>query len=377
MVGRSVRWVAALGLVAAAACSADGRAADRVPTGGASADPSAAEEQAGTSTAPTTTEAAPPTTAPVDRRFHVAPSGSDDAPGTEDRPMATIAAAMERLRPGDTLIIQDGRYQEDIELDEELTPGTADDPIVVEAAPGARPVIQGRLALYDADYWQITGLSVTWSDRNDSKDHMVVFNGGVGFRFSDAELSGARSFSAIVVGEGSRDFRLDGLYVHDTQPSNDRNQDHLIYLASDAVGGTVERNLLVRSPNGRGVKLGPGDLDDTGAHRNVIRYNTFVANEGPSNIQLSGDSSGNEIYGNLFVRPGPGSEAVTAWRLTGSDNIVRDNAAWDTDAVLEREDGLVDGGGNVLLDPRFAAPDQDDYRPTNPAAARYGVDADA
>lgn len=289
--------------------------------------------------------------------------------------MRSIGAAMERLRPGDVLTVHEGRYQEDIEIDEEMTPGTADDPIVVQAAEGAEPVIQGRLALYDADHWTITGIDVTWSERNGSKDHMVVFNGGVGFRFSDAELSGARSFSAIVVGEGSRDFRLDHLYVHDTEPSNDENQDHLIYLASDAVGGIVEHNVLVRSPNGRGIKIGPGDLDETGAHSNVIRYNTLVANEGPSNIQLSGDSSGNEIYGNLLVRPARGNEAITAWRLTGEGNVVRDNAAWDAEAVLEDDPGLVDRGGNVMVDPVFAAPDRDDFRPTSPQAKAFGATA--
>lgn len=310
------------------------------------------------------------------RELFVDPDGSDAGSGTSEEPFGSLTTAFERLQPGDTLIVRGGTYSEDVVLRDELTPGTAGAPIVVRAAPGERPMIEGRLVLHGADHWHLRGINVTWSERNDSNDHMVVFNGGVGFRFSHAEVWGARSFAAIVTGYGSRDFRLDHLYVHDTYESNGPNQDHLIYLSADSTGGTVERNVLARSPNGRGVKLGPGSLSEPGASGNVIRYNTFYANGGPSNIQLSGDSSDNEIYGNLLVQPRRGSEAVTAWSLEGAANVVRDNAVWDAGGVLEGDDGLIDGGGNVRIDPMFADADDGDFRPTNPEASAYGAFAE-
>lgn len=321
--------------------------------------------------------AADRTTSPAaTRQLFVDPDGSDAGSGTSEEPFGRLTVALERLQPGDTLIVRGGTYSEDVVLKDELTPGTAAAPVVVRAAPGERPVIEGRLALYGADHWHLRGINVTWSERNDSNDHMVVFNGGVGFRFSHAEIWGARSFAAIVTGYGSRDFRLDHLFVHDTYESNGPNQDHLIYLSADSTGGIVERNVLARSPNGRGVKLGPGSLSEPGASANVIRYNTFYANGGPSNIQLSGESSDNEIYGNLLVRPGRGSEAVTAWNLEGTANVVRDNAVWDAVGVLEGDDGIIDGGGNVRIDPKFADADDGDFRPTNPEASAYGAFAE-
>lgn len=310
------------------------------------------------------------------RPLAVAPNGSDSGPGSLQAPFRTLGHAMKNLRAGDTLTVRGGTYTENLLL-YSIGRGTPDAPITVQAYPGERPVLRGRVFFKNADHWKISGLNVTWCDTCGltSSNHMVVFNGGVGFRFSHAEVWGARSFAAIVTGYGSRNFQLDNLYVHHTYRSNDANQDHLIYLSSDSVGGVVERNVLAHSPNGRGVKLGPGSLSEPGASGNIIRFNTFFANEGPANIQLSGRSSDNQIYGNLLVRPRAGQESVTTWNLSGTGNVVRDNLAWEASGVLDDDHGLVDGGGNVIGEPRFANPDAGDYRPTNAAAKGYGAHA--
>ena len=83
--------------------------------------------------------------------FHVAPGGDDSAPGTRERPFASIARAQQAATAGDTVLLHGGIYpmrdsmiaRRDsgwahvILLDKSGLPGR---PIRYRAAPGARPV---------------------------------------------------------------------------------------------------------------------------------------------------------------------------------------------------------------------------------------------
>jgi hypothetical protein len=304
------------------------------------------------------------------RTFYVSPDGSDDAMGAVDDPFESLETAFERLEPGDTLLVREGVYREDVRPS--TRPGSFDAPITVEAFPGERPVVEGLLWLREPSFWRIRGINVTWSDDNSRRKHMVKITGGRNWEFTDAEVWGARSYAAILVAGEPEEFVLARLFVHDTFESNDDNQDHLIYLNSGTGGGVVEHCLLVRSENGRGIKLG-GTERDSQVSNVVIRFNTFFDNLGPSNVQLSYGASGNRIERNIFVRPGGDGYAVTSFRLSGTDNVVADNLAWEAAAVIEPGvTGLVDGGGNFLLDPEFGDPEVDNFRPEASAARAYG-----
>ncbi|MEN9813416.1 MAG: hypothetical protein RL479_2102, partial [Verrucomicrobiota bacterium] len=43
--------------------------------------------------------------------FHVAPHGSDDAPGTAAAPFATVQRAQAAAAPGDTVFLRGGTYR--------------------------------------------------------------------------------------------------------------------------------------------------------------------------------------------------------------------------------------------------------------------------
>jgi hypothetical protein len=77
--------------------------------------------------------------------YHVAqkaPAASDTNAGTEVKPFKTIAAAMGKVQPGDTVLVRDGVYREAV-----VYPGKDwGDPtrrITLAAAPGPRPVLKG------------------------------------------------------------------------------------------------------------------------------------------------------------------------------------------------------------------------------------------
>lgn len=303
---------------------------------------------------------------------YVSPTGSDANPGSATAPYRTLAKGLTSVQPGETLVVRGGTYAERI-MSPSIKAATASARTKVVAAPGERPVVEGLLWLSGASYWDISGINVTWSSRNSGNEHMVKLTGGTGWTFTDAEVWGARSYAAILVAGSASQWTVARNYVHDTAATNGTNQDHLIYANSGTGGGTIERNVLVGSPNGRAVKVGPPAATSGIVENIVIRYNTMVDNLGPSNVQLAWGTSRVSTYRNLMVKPGSNRSAVTAYQLTGTGNVVSDNAYWNAVRALDTGvSGMRDGGGNVLVDPKFANPSAGDYRPTNAAAAGYG-----
>ena len=301
----------------------------------------------------------------------VAPYGDDDGPGTRSDPWRTLEKGLTSLRAGDTLTVRNGTYDEELD-DIEVRPGSSSRPITVVAAPGSTPVLRGLLWLRNADYWSFRGLNVTWSRSASSDQHMVKFDGGTGWSFTDAEVSDARSYAAILVTGDAEDWKLSRLFVHGTQRTHGENQDHLIYVSSSD-GGVIERCLLTDSPNGRAIKIGPPDDSDEQVGGVTVRYNTMYDNLGPSNIQLSRGASDNRIYRNIMTRPAEDQPNVTAFRLSGEDNVVSDNLFFESSGALAPDvEGLEDGGGNVERNPRFTDPAVDDFRPLDEFARSFG-----
>lgn len=306
------------------------------------------------------------------RELEVAPDGDDDATGDSGDPFETIGHALGELRPGDKLVVRGGEYREAIDLD--VMPGTEEAPITVTAASGEEPVVRGLLWLENLSWWRISGVDVTWDTKHDDDEHMVKLADGNDWVFSDAELSSARSYAALLVSGRPERFLLTGLYVHDTKDTNGENQDHLVYLNCGTGGGVLERSLLVDSPNGRAVKIGPAGSDEGPVGNIVVRYNTMVDNEGPSNVQVSLETSDVVIERNIMDGSGEDRPSVTAFDLGGEGNVVRDNLTWRSAGTVQLgEPGLQDTGGNVEMDPRLAgASDDRPYEPRAEGAQAYG-----
>lgn len=72
--------------------------------------------------------------------YYVSPTGDDSGPGTEAQPMATLQAAVNRLQPGDTLLVRGGTYRETVTFPRS---GTAQQPITVKACPGEKVIVSG------------------------------------------------------------------------------------------------------------------------------------------------------------------------------------------------------------------------------------------
>ncbi|WP_407452428.1 right-handed parallel beta-helix repeat-containing protein [Bifidobacterium pullorum] len=91
--------------------------------------------------------------------FHVRPDGDDLATGDLDHPFATISKAAELACPGDTVIVHEGVYREQVDPSRG---GVSDlERIVYRAADGEHPVIKGseRITAWEHDHgnvWKVT-----------------------------------------------------------------------------------------------------------------------------------------------------------------------------------------------------------------------------
>jgi hypothetical protein len=305
--------------------------------------------------------------------YYVAPYGDDQGPGTIDGPWATVEKGVTSLQPGDVLFLRGGTYVERIK-NPEVADGTSSSPITVRAFPGERPVVQGLFWINGADHWTYDGVNVTWDlETGGSGEYMVKLKGGTGWVFTNAEVWGAHSKGAIRVAGDATDWTLSDLFVHDTYRTNDDDEDDLVFVNTKDGGGVLERSLLVNSENGRAVRIGPKKKGGNETSDVIVRYNTMYNNVGPSNIQIFYGAAGNEIHHNLMVGTEDAAKAdVMRIDLSGTGNHLWDNLGWESKEVVGKP-LLVDGGGNVQIDPAFADPARGDFRPTNPEARAYGL----
>jgi len=73
--------------------------------------------------------------------YYVAIDGNDSWPGTEQQPFRTIQRGVNAVVAGDTLLIKNGTYVEEVDVSRS---GTASAPITIKAYPDHKPVIDGR-----------------------------------------------------------------------------------------------------------------------------------------------------------------------------------------------------------------------------------------
>jgi len=72
--------------------------------------------------------------------YHVAPSGNDSDPGTLSNPWRTVQRAADSVAPGDTVLIHNGTYKEEVIF---KYSGTAEAPITFSAAPDEKVILEG------------------------------------------------------------------------------------------------------------------------------------------------------------------------------------------------------------------------------------------
>jgi hypothetical protein len=83
---------------------------------------------------------------------------ADNNPGTQERPLRTLQSGVNRLSPGDRLVIHSGTYHETVMIQRS---GSAEAPIEITAAPGEKVVITGADPV-QPPRWQLSSRPSVW-----------------------------------------------------------------------------------------------------------------------------------------------------------------------------------------------------------------------
>jgi Right handed beta helix region/Periplasmic copper-binding protein (NosD) len=99
------------------------------------------------------------------RQWHVSEKGRDGLDGSAGQPVRTIQFAVDRARPGDTIIVHAGVYPDPVHI---MRGGTKERPIVIRAAEPWQAVLDSNreaskmIRIENAPYIEIHGLEIRW-----------------------------------------------------------------------------------------------------------------------------------------------------------------------------------------------------------------------
>ncbi|GAA1419612.1 sigma-70 family RNA polymerase sigma factor [Catellatospora coxensis] len=245
--------------------------------------------------------------------IYVAVDGDDSGPGSAARPYATLAKAVQAVRPGQVIALRAGTHRptQTVEI---TTSGTAARRITVSNLIGERPVIDGSalpggrwLISQTGGYWTVQGLEM----RN-APSHAYVCSSCRDNVFRRLRLHDNGNTALML-----RDAGTQGNQVLDSDFA--RNHD------------TVDRG---GSADGLSIKNGSGP-------GNVVRGNRFAENSGDgldlSNFTDPVTVTSNWAYGNghnrwdiaSFNGPGNGIKLGGGEPAPAVAHVVVDNASWD------------------------------------------------
>jgi len=209
------------------------------------------------------------TPVPTNAERYLAPNGSNSANGSIDAPWATLAGAMSRLQPGQTLWVRGGRYVGG-ETDWTAS-GTAAAPITIRGYPGEQPVFDG----------------------NGTDDKFLWLHGGASFIvLRDVRVLGytAVDTGVISVSDGAHDITLDGVEIDGNRGGS--TQDHLVYLSAPGVHDVTIQDCLLAGASGAAIHVyhepAASSIQILGnriqdSHWGVILYS------GTSNVMVNGN----------------------------------------------------------------------------------------
>ena len=271
-------------------------------------------------------------TAPAaDQEIWVSPDGQDAGSGARDDPFATIQHAVDQATPGTTVFVRGGTYAQRVDFTTSGEPGR---PVVLTAAPGEEPVLDGSTL-----------------DVPSGQDAMVTVDGSHDIAVEALTITGYRSdenghvpIGIFVTGESGA-VRLTGNRIQDLGTTfQGRNGGDAHGIAVYGTSSTQPISGLVIEDN----ELSDLDLGSSEA---------LVLNGNVKDFLVAGNRvhDTNNIGIDVIGFEGTASDPTVD---QARDGVVRDNEVWNIDSRGNpaygndgSADGIyVDGGRDVLIE---------------------------
>lgn len=338
--------------------------------------------------------------------YYVATNGSDSAPGTLSAPFKSFAQGVGVLQPGDSLIIREGIWTEQIRLAPLKKTGTPENYITIAGYPGETVIIR-------------------YADLTENGNGPINARGNRGyFVFENLVLDGINSTNGTgwQIRDGNhhfilrnleiKNFKYNGLYIsaHDVQVTNCKIHDQVsvsglpgerwygIYF-HDGLNGLIEGNDIYNNPGG-GIQAYPGVISNLIMRSNTIHHNNYLLTSPIEGILVfqGGNNrvTGVQIYNNLIylngdkqpypgksggIRVSNGASSTKIW-----NNTIYGNKGWginiqngaggppegtvvQNNIIFENTAGQIVNAGsdstlthNLTTDPKFVKVEASDFR---------------
>lgn len=290
----------------------------------------------------------------------------------------SIASAMSAAKPGQTICLRGGTYNQSPNI--RPPSGTSTARITLRSYPGERAVIAGIPIFNGLNYWTFTDL--TFKQGSSKRLHMVKIHGGTGWILDRVEMYGSSQTLLLVAKSGTygapKNWAIRNSFFHDAGYTT-------AYInPGPGSNGLVERNLFWNAGT-EAAKIGWGGtsvksyLNEYGTGTTTFRYNTLYGATQGFIVAEPGGNAGQrvDVYRNLIVK-----NKARALRVDdvehnlGGEVYIRDNAWFDAPQGLydfgHAPDVMKKAYGNVKIDPKFKSIGMGGFVPTNAAALAYG-----
>lgn len=254
--------------------------------------------------------------------YYVSPTGDDDNPGTEEAPWKTMAFAASVAQRGNTIIFEDGLYNEDRVAFVENS-GTETEPIVFKARNKRKAVIKyhsmptSKIYIRGKEWITLQDFVITQDERGfDTNDILVrVIKGSHHVRIIGNEVYNC--FEDGIKGNLIHDYVVDGNYIHDV------GHEGIDFVNNE---DSVIRNNEVYDAGRVGIMVKGGTQD-------VAIYNNYIHNR---NVGLTYAMTIGGSTDPVSTRD-PSLNGFEAWNLVAYNNV-----------IVSEVPGLMDNGISFL-----------------------------
>ena len=255
------------------------------------------------------------------RAYFVATNGSDENPGTKQRPLRTIQGAVDRLSPGQRVLVRRGRYSENLEL---TRSGTARAPITLRNYPGEQPVLQPGggarcndvVELSGVAYVRVHGFTIQGAYGCDNNTNVYVAGRSRHVEISGNEVKDGHDHG-IFSDPGTEDVQVIGNRIHDNGTVGSGNKDHALYM--EGTKQLIANNLIYDHPYGHAVQIYPS-ASGTIITNNTIVNTSYTSGYRAAGVIVGGDGQGKTADDILIVNN------IVAWNNYGVYGYYEDGA---------------------------------------------------
>lgn len=208
--------------------------------------------------------------------YYVSKEGDDKNPGTFDEPWQTIQKAAESLKAGETVLIREGIYREEVLL---KNSGEAGSHIVFKSYKDEKVILDGK----DIDW------GYNWSSLFDINAQSYIRIEGI--RVENSRWAG---FGSTTDGAGSSHVEIRNCSTYNTQASG------IIFMNADNIiidSNAIERASINTSGSQEGISLDNVDYFEVSDNK-VFDFTNQAPGRGGEGIDAKNGSSYGKIHGN-------------------------------------------------------------------------------